>query len=97
MVFIIDYSGSITELETILAKWLKVRAVTIPKPISGSLCMTFWSTLIYICITNHFSILYVALCCLTAFSTKIILDLFYLLNDMSITVVRLIQKLISKI
>ena len=36
-VIIIDVSGFIEELELILAKWLKVNKVRIPKPFSCSL------------------------------------------------------------
>lgn len=59
IVFIIDLSGIIDELETILSKWLKGK-VRIPKPFSCSLCMTWWSGLIYILCMDNFTLLWVA-------------------------------------
>lgn len=97
LTFITDYSGFWNHVEQALAKWLKINKCKLPKLFTCSLCQTFWLTLIYICITNHFSIFNLTLCCLAAFSTKFILDVYYLLNDISITLVRFVQKLISKI
>ena len=61
-VCIIDLSGFVQEMERMLKKWLKIQKgdVKIPKPFSCSLCMTFWSGLIYLLMTGQFTLLMVA-------------------------------------
>lgn len=59
IVFVIDISGFIDELESILSKWLKGKA-RIPKPFSCSLCMTWWIGLIYLLCVGEFNLIYVA-------------------------------------
>lgn len=71
IVFIIDYSGIVQEVEEVLQKWLKMpNKAHIPKPFSCSLCMTWWTGLIYLIIAGQFTFMavaYVAL--LSAFTT----------------------------
>lgn len=63
IVFVIDISGIIDEMETILSKWLKGKA-RIPKPFSCSLCMSWWTGLFYLLCTGNFNITCIAIVCL---------------------------------
>ena len=65
IVFAIDLSGFVSEIETNLSKWLKVNRVSIPRPISCSLCMSWWCGIAYILATGNFSLIglfWVAMC-----------------------------------
>ena len=55
-VVIIDISGFIGEIEDILAKWLKVKSVRIPKPLSCSFCMVHWVGLAYLLLSGGLSL-----------------------------------------
>lgn len=64
IVFITDLSGVVSHIETALAKWLKVRKVSVPL-LTCSLCQTWWAGLIYLLITHNFTlpaIAFVGLC-----------------------------------
>ena len=71
--FIIEYSGFVSNAEEILTKLTKSKfKVHIPKPFSCALCCTFWIGLIYICVTDSFSFLNLALVCIAAASASIL-------------------------
>ena len=71
--FIIEYSGFVSNAEEILTKLTKSKLkVHIPKPFSCALCSTFWIGLIYICVTDSFSFLNLALVCIAAASASIL-------------------------
>lgn len=71
--FIIEYSGFVSNAEEILTKLTKSKfKVHIPKPFSCALCCTFWIGLIYICVTDTFSFLNLALVCIAAASASIL-------------------------
>lgn len=91
IVFIIDYSGVIEEIEQILTKVLKSKfTIHIPKPFSCSLCSTFWCGLAYLIIYNQFSLLSLSYVALLAILTPIVLDVINL-------IINNLTKLISKI
>ena len=70
--FIIEYSGFVSEMEIILTKLTKSKfKVHIPKPFSCALCCTFWIGLIYICVTDTFTFLNLALVCIAAASASL--------------------------
>ena len=75
IVWIIDLSGIIEELEVALAKWLKTKKVHIPKPFSCSLCVTWWSLLLFVLVTGRITLIYISLCALFAFLTPFFYDL----------------------
>lgn len=81
--FIIDYSGFIQSIEYGISKLLKVNPsrVRIPKPFSCSLCSTFWAGIIYLAITNNFTILYISYISLLAYSTKHISGIMHYIDD----------------
>lgn len=74
IVFIIDISGFIDEMETILSKWLKGKA-RVPKPFSCSLCMTWWTGLIYLLIIGEFTLLWIATVALFAILSGVLATL----------------------
>ena len=88
LVFIIDISGIITEIERMMQKKLQ-RKVVIRKPLSCSLCMTWWSGLIYILITG-FSIPMLGYVALLAFLTPIFKDMLLVIRELMQKVLNLI-------
>ena len=95
-VCIIDLSGFVQEMERMLKKWLKIQKgdVRIPKPFSCSLCMTFWSGLIYLLMTGQFTLLMVAYLLVVSVLTPQIKDTIYLLKD---TIDHIINLIYNKI
>lgn len=85
LVFIIDLSGVITELETFMQKKLK-RKVVIRKPWSCSLCMVWWSGLVYLLVTQSFTIPMVAYVGLLAYFTPVISDFMIICRELIIKV-----------
>lgn len=61
-------------------------------PFDCSLCMTFWSGLAYLLITNSFTIPYMAILLCFAWSTTIQKDIFILIKDTIIKLVDTIYK-----
>lgn len=75
IVFIIDYSGVIEHIETLMTKLFKSKfQLHIPRPFSCSLCMTFWSGLTYLIINNNFTLPLIAYVCLLSALTSVIID-----------------------
>lgn len=89
IVFIVDISGAIDHLVNPLVKRIlripKTSRIEIPL-ISCSLCMTFWSGLIYVIVTGGFSLLNLVYVCLCAFLTPHIKDLYILVRDVLTTI-----------
>ena len=91
MVFIIDISGVVEHLENFLTKLLKSKfQLHIPRPFSCSLCMTFWSGIIYIICNDEFSITSIAIVCLCAMLSSTV-------NDVINVIINNIKKLLNKI
>lgn len=89
--FIIEYSGFVSNAEEILTKLTKSKfKVHIPKPFSCALCSTFWIGLIYICVTDTFTFLNLALVCIAAASASILSNSLVLIRE-------LLNKLIEKL
>lgn len=81
--FIIEYSGFVSNAEEILTKLTKSKfKVHIPKPFSCALCCTFWIGLIYICVTDSFSFLNLALVCIAAASASILSNSLVLIREL---------------
>ena len=78
--FCIGYSGFIDSLEE-YGKKVWGRFFHIPKPFSCELCSTFWLCIIYLIVTGHFTLLWIAVSCLAAASTKVIVPLIHLTVD----------------
>lgn len=84
-VFVIDQSGFIGEIEDLLSRWLGVRA-RIPKPFSCSLCMSWWSSLIYVLIAAP-SLPNVMLCALFAWLTPVFQGIMTLIRESVLTLI----------
>lgn len=100
VVFIVDISGAVDSLKSGL-KWIltkgKMRNSDYQlKPLDCSLCMTFWSGIIYLLITNNFTLPYLAFVCLLACFSGIIKNSILLVEDIITTIIQLIYKLIEK-
>lgn len=80
-VLIIDVSGFIEELELILAKWLKVSKVRMPKPFSCSFCMTWWVGLAYLICVGSVTLPYLAAVLLLAALTPVTGGIVFNLRD----------------
>lgn len=55
VVYVVDLSGFTQSWKGALSKWLKVKAVSF-KPFDCSLCMTWWSCIVYALCTGAFSL-----------------------------------------
>lgn len=100
IVFIVDLSGFVDEMvKRLYNKYIKVGDyhTLIPKlkPLTCSLCLTFWVGLIYLIETSQFTILMIGYVCLLAFLSPIIGDIFILLKDILNKIINLIYKLID--
>ena len=83
IVFAIDYSGFIEEMDKILTKVFKSKVpLHIPKPLSCSLCLTFWLGLIYLICVNQFTLLNIAGVIVVSAFTPEILAFIYLMKDL---------------
>ena len=65
----IFYSGFPYEFEELVSKRLKFGKFRLPKPFSCPLCMTWWTTLLYIIATGNLTLFNILVCLLLALST----------------------------
>ena len=83
-VFVIDFSGAVDDLLTPLVKRITgARIGRLGKPFSCSLCMTFWAGLLYILLTGHFTLPYLAAVAGLAALTPVTLDIMNLVKDLA--------------
>lgn len=100
IVFIIDLSGFVDEMvKRLYYKYIKVGDyhTLIPKlkPLTCSLCLSFWAGIIYLLITSQFTILMIGYVCLLSFLTPIIGDILIMIKDVLNKIINLIYKLID--
>lgn len=85
VVFIIDLSGIIDTIKLLISKYLtkgKITSTNFNLPLIGcSLCMTFWTGLLYLILNQQFTIIYIAIVCFLAFTTMNTKDLLLTLKD----------------
>lgn len=84
-VFLLDLSGAWQSMTTHVSSWLtndKVRKPIMIKPFACSLCMTFWTGLLYILIAGCFTLPMVAFVCLMAYLTPRIKDVLIVADAM---------------
>ena len=89
VVIIVDISGFIDSIKTLIGKVLGINNVSL-KPLDCSFCLNFWVSLAYLLITNELTITAVMVTLLLSTMTPIIKDAIYLARD-------LIGKAINKI
>ena len=83
IVFIIDYSGFIDEMDKALTKAFKSRVpLHIPKPFSCSLCLTTWAGLIYLLCVHQLTLFHIGLVAVLAIFTPEILAIIYFMKDL---------------
>lgn len=97
-VCVIDISGFVNSLKSFITRILtngKLSSANFAlKPFDCSLCMTFWSGLIYLFIVNNVSILNIMILLLISISTPLIQDIIRTILDFtSIIITRGINKI----
>lgn len=90
---IIDVSGFISELETMLGKWLHIKA-KIPKPFSCATCLTFWTGLIYLLITANLTLPLVAFTLFISLLSTVTSGLIFLIRDILLKIIYSINNLL---
>lgn len=81
VVIIVDISGFVDSVKTLIGKVLHINNVSL-KPIDCSFCMNFWASIGYLLITNELSITAVMVALLLSTMTPIIKDAIYLIRDL---------------
>lgn len=104
--FIVDVSGFINDgIKPLIAKIINrnsnikinPESINIPKPFSCSLCMSFWTGLIYLLCTSKFTIPYIAVVVFFSLISSNISGFLFCIKDFLATIEGLFQKLIQKI
>lgn len=81
VVFVLDYSGAVDELITpIVRRITGSRTGELGKPWNCSLCMTFWTGLIYLICAGTISIGWVAMVAWLAILTPVTLEMIWLVR-----------------
>ena len=81
VVIIVDISGFVDSVKTLIGKVLHINNVSL-KPIDCSFCLNFWASIGYLLITNELSITAVMVTLLLSTMTPIIKDAIYLMRDL---------------
>lgn len=82
--FGLDVGGFWNEITSIISGWLTKGVVKKPfelKPFSCSLCMTFWTSLVYVLCIGAFSLPMLAWICLCSYLTLVIPAFFYFIES----------------
>lgn len=95
LVFIIDLSGFTQSIQHLLKKWLKTNKEIVIKPFMCSLCMTFWTGIIYTIAINAFTIPMLAYIALLSFMTPVIRDILKLIQDFIIAIINGIYNILN--
>lgn len=92
-VIIIDLSGVIESIKSGIKRLLTKGMMSDPnyslKPIDCSFCMTWWTGLVYIFVTNTFSLWMVTYLLLICVMTPVIRDFIVLIRDLFIRLLKL--------
>lgn len=96
--FIVDLSGIVDTIKHFL--WKKyINAGDYHnlalKPLDCSLCMTWWSCLLYIILSGHFTIPYIGLCAGLALISSNVSDLLRYVKDFFVWITNLLYKIIE--
>ena len=93
-VFVLDYAGFVNELERYFGVFSRSKAPKkIPKPFSCSLCMTFWTGIVYLLIINQLSFLNLFFVVINCSLTKVYLHIIYTVRDFIDRILCLFDKL----
>lgn len=80
VVIIVDISGFVDSVKTLIGKVLHINNVSL-KPIDCSFCLNFWASIGYLLITNELTITAIMVTLLLSTMTPIIKDAIYLIRD----------------
>lgn len=94
VVIIVDISGFIDSIKTLIGKVLHINNVKL-KPLDCSLCMTFWVSMAYLIYANELSITTLMFSLLISVMTPVIQDLIYLIRDILGFILLKISKLLK--
>ena len=97
--FVVDISGITDTIKHFL--WKKFIQVgdyhnLQIKPLDCSLCLTWWTTLLYIIITGHFTIPYIGFCALLSLLSSNISDLERYIKDFLVWLTNNLYKIIGQ-
>ena len=81
VVIIVDISGFVDSVKTLIGKVLHINNVSL-KPIDCSFCLNFWVSMAYLVITNELTITAIMVTLLLSTMTPIIKDAIYLIRDL---------------
>ena len=81
VVIIVDISGFVDSVKTLIGKVLHINNVSL-KPIDCSFCLNFWVSMAYLLITNELTITAIMVTLLLSTMTPIIKDAIYLIRDL---------------
>lgn len=96
-VFIMDVSGFAYDAREFIGRKLHVKPEAVKtKPLFCSLCLSFWTGLIYLICTGQFTIPMIAFVLLVACSTTLIKDVYFLIFDSLQAVLAMLSKKINK-
>lgn len=100
--FVIDVSGFVQSMKRLyLRRFWKMKNPDISslswKPFDCSLCSTWWSCLLYIIITGHFTFIYILVAAMLAMVSSNISGFMLCIKDFLAAIECRIQKLIEKI
>lgn len=99
-VFGIDLARFWDTISSTVKGWLSNGLVKTPfelKPFSCSLCMTFWTGLLYLLLTHSLTLPWAAYVCLVSFLTPRIKDVLVVIDDTLAAGLASIDNLISKL
>lgn len=98
-VLVIDLSGFIDSVKFGISKILTKGKIPTAdyriKPIDCSLCMTFWTGLIYVICMGQFSLFLLAYILLLAIMTTVVKEIIVLIRDILIYIVTKIENLLQ--
>jgi len=95
--FIVDCSGFTNTWKGFILKLMKLDknktdAISL-KPFDCSLCLSFWSSIIYLIITNSFSLILFAYSCIIALISSNISEFLFWIKDFLVTIQNLLRKI----
>ena len=94
VVIIVDISGFVDSVKTLIGKVLGINNVKL-KPLDCSFCANFWVSMVYLVIANELSITAVMVALLLSTMTPVIGDLDYLIRDIFGKIILKINDLIK--
>lgn len=101
VVFIVDISGFVDNFKSCLKKILTHGLLTNSdyrlKPFDCSLCMTWWTGIIYLLCTGNFTIPMIGVVALFAFLTITIKNYIYIIEGILQKIPQILQKLLEKL